>query len=262
MPRRSGWGGAALRGRGPEGGSNHGALKSRGFAGATVLGLGTVCGKVPGSDLLLLLFPAAQRSRWPRRSHCPRASLGRRWSLPSTTRTSQVEGMCTAGGAGGHIGWGFGWNGGVMEAWLGGRDRMEDLRTWAVTARPGLRRPTPVPSSLGSSSLGFTSSPSPFSSSSPENVEDSGLDSPSLAAPGPSPESWVPRPGTPQSPPTCRAQHQEARDPVPRVPSPGPWGPEAGAGAGKLEPSRCPRAGVPRQAGCRWWPSYVGSPDN
>lgn len=111
---------------------------------------------------------------------------------------------------------------------------MEDLRTWAVTARPGLRRPTPVPSSLGSSSLGFTSSPSPFSSSSPENVEDSGLDSPSLAAPGPSPESWVPRPGTPQSPPTCRAQHQEARDPVPRVPSPGPWGPEAGAGADSL----------------------------
>lgn len=86
----------------------------------------------------------------------------------------------------------------------------------------------------GSSSLGFTSSPSPFSSSSPENVEDSGLDSPSLAAPGPSPESWVPRPGTPQSPPTCRAQHQEARDPMPRVPSPGPWGPEAGAGADSL----------------------------
>ncbi|XP_060237979.1 F-BAR domain only protein 1 isoform X3 [Meriones unguiculatus] len=81
----------------------------------------------------------------------------------------------------------------------------------------------------GSSSLGFTSSPSPFSSSSPENVEDSGLDSPSHAAPGPSPESWVPRPGTPQSPPTCRAQHSEARGPMPRAPSPGPWGPEAGA---------------------------------
>ncbi|XP_021078751.1 F-BAR domain only protein 1 isoform X1 [Mesocricetus auratus] len=81
----------------------------------------------------------------------------------------------------------------------------------------------------GSSSLGFTSSPSPFSSSSPENVEDSGLDSPSHAAPGPSPESWVPRPGTPQSPPTCRAQHPEARGPMPRGPSPGPWGPEAGA---------------------------------
>ncbi|XP_076409255.1 F-BAR domain only protein 1 isoform X1 [Peromyscus maniculatus bairdii] len=81
----------------------------------------------------------------------------------------------------------------------------------------------------GSSSLGFTSSPSPFSSSSPENVEDSGLDSPSHAAPGPSPESWVPRPGTPQSPPTCRTQHPEARGPVPRAPSPGPWGPEAGA---------------------------------
>uniref|UniRef100_A0A8D2I6N7 FCH and mu domain containing endocytic adaptor 1 n=1 Tax=Urocitellus parryii TaxID=9999 RepID=A0A8D2I6N7_UROPR len=70
----------------------------------------------------------------------------------------------------------------------------------------------------GSSSLGFTSSPSPFSSSSPENVEDSGLDSPSHAAPGPSLDSWVPRPGTPQSPPTCRRL----------APSPGPWGLEAG----------------------------------
>lgn len=97
-----------------------------------------------------------------------------------------------------------------------------------------------VPCFLGSSSLGFTSSPSPFSSSSPENVEDSGLDSPSHAAPGPSPESWVPRPGTPQSPPTCRAQHPEARGLMPRAPSPGPWGSEGGAG--ELEPSRCPQA--------------------
>ncbi|KAM5237987.1 F-BAR domain only protein 1 [Ctenodactylus gundi] len=90
----------------------------------------------------------------------------------------------------------------------------------------------------GSSSLGFTSSPSPFSSSSPENVEDSGLDSPSHAAPGPSPDSWVPRPGTPQSPPSCRAQPPDSRasraplppdSPQPLAPSPGPWGPEAGA---------------------------------
>ncbi|XP_025920528.1 F-BAR domain only protein 1 [Apteryx rowi] len=45
-----------------------------------------------------------------------------------------------------------------------------------------------------------TSSSSPFSSSSPENVEDSGLDSPSHPAPGPSPDSrpWTPQPGTPQ----------------------------------------------------------------
>uniref|UniRef100_I3MVJ6 FCH and mu domain containing endocytic adaptor 1 n=1 Tax=Ictidomys tridecemlineatus TaxID=43179 RepID=I3MVJ6_ICTTR len=84
---------------------------------------------------------------------------------------------------------------------------------------------------LGSSSLGFTSSPSPFSSSSPENVEDSGLDSPSHAAPGPSPDSWVPRPGTPQSPPTCRAQPPEPRGtrPPPPPDSPQrPWGLEAG----------------------------------
>nr|XP_012591147.2 F-BAR domain only protein 1 isoform X3 [Microcebus murinus] len=91
----------------------------------------------------------------------------------------------------------------------------------------------------GSSSLGFTSSPSPFSSSSPENVEDSGLDSPSHAATGPSPDSWVPRPGTPQSPPGCRAPPPESRgvrvlpppdSPQPCAPSPGPWGLEALAG--------------------------------
>ncbi|XP_034800379.2 F-BAR domain only protein 1 isoform X2 [Pan paniscus] len=97
----------------------------------------------------------------------------------------------------------------------------------------------------GSSSLGFTSSPSPFSSSSPENVEDSGLDSPSHAAPGPSPHSWVPRPGTPQSPPSCRAPPPEARgirapplpdSPQPLASSPGPWGLEALAG-GDLMPA-------------------------
>ncbi|XP_058419689.1 F-BAR domain only protein 1 isoform X2 [Diceros bicornis minor] len=95
----------------------------------------------------------------------------------------------------------------------------------------------------GSSSLGFTSSPSPFSSSSPENVEDSGLDSPSHAAPGPSPDSWVPRPGTPQSPPGCRAPPPESRgtrplqpsdSPQPLAPSPCPWGLEAVAGGAPM----------------------------
>nr|XP_008507471.1 PREDICTED: FCH domain only protein 1 [Equus przewalskii] len=97
----------------------------------------------------------------------------------------------------------------------------------------------------GSSSLGFTSSPSPFSSSSPENVEDSGLDSPSHAAPGPSPDSWAPCPGTPQSPAGCRAPPPESRgtrpvqpsdSPQPLAPSPGPWGLEAVAG-GDLMPA-------------------------
>lgn len=96
--------------------------------------------------------------------------------------------------------------------------------------------------SPGSSSLGFTSSPSPFSSSSPENVEDSGLDSPSHAAPGPFPDSWVLRPGTPQSPPACRPQPPESRgalsllpsdSPLPLAASPGPWGLEAVAGGGE-----------------------------
>ncbi|XP_043358680.1 F-BAR domain only protein 1 isoform X3 [Dermochelys coriacea] len=48
-----------------------------------------------------------------------------------------------------------------------------------------------------SRACGLGSSPSPFSSSSPENVEDSGLDSPSHPPTGPSPDS---RPWTPQSP--------------------------------------------------------------
>lgn len=103
----------------------------------------------------------------------------------------------------------------------------------------GAGRPLPSP---GSSSFGFTSSPSPFSSSSPENVEDSGLDSPSHAAPGPSPDSWVPRSGTPQSPLSCRAPPPESigtrllplsDSAQPLAPSPGPWGLEAVAGGGE-----------------------------
>ncbi|XP_074240508.1 F-BAR domain only protein 1 isoform X2 [Saimiri boliviensis] len=57
-------------------------------------------------------------------------------------------------------------------------------------------------------------------------------------------DSWVPRPGTPQSPPSCRAPPPEARgirapplpdSPQPLAPSPGPWGLEALAG-GDLMP--------------------------
>ncbi|XP_078217913.1 F-BAR domain only protein 1 isoform X12 [Callithrix jacchus] len=111
----------------------------------------------------------------------------------------------------------------------------------------------------GSSSLGFTSSPSPFSSSSPENVEDSGLDSPSHAAPGPSPDSWVPRPGTPQSPPSCRAPPLEARgirapplpdSPQPLAPSPGPWGLEALAGGAREGLAAPPRRLRSRKVSC------------
>lgn len=46
---------------------------------------------MPDLALPLSLSPAVLRGRWPRRSHCPRASLGRRWSQPLTTRTSRVE---------------------------------------------------------------------------------------------------------------------------------------------------------------------------
>ncbi|XP_064353523.1 F-BAR domain only protein 1 isoform X2 [Dromaius novaehollandiae] len=75
----------------------------------------------------------------------------------------------------------------------------------------------------------LTSSSSPFSSSSPENVEDSGLDSPSHPAPGPSPDSrpWTPQPGTPQSPLPKRGG---ARDPPP-PPSPSPSPPATEPGA-------------------------------
>nr|XP_058918475.1 F-BAR domain only protein 1 isoform X5 [Kogia breviceps] len=57
-------------------------------------------------------------------------------------------------------------------------------------------------------------------------------------------DSWVPRPGTPQSPPTCRVPPTESRgtqpllpsdSPQPLAPSPGPWGMEAVAG-GDLMP--------------------------
>ncbi|CAN8201447.1 unnamed protein product [Coccothraustes coccothraustes] len=70
----------------------------------------------------------------------------------------------------------------------------------------------------------LTSSSSPFSSSSPENVEDSGLDSPSHPAPGPSPDSrpWTPQPGTPQSPgpkPEPPPSSSTAWAPRPRSPS-------------------------------------------
>ncbi|XP_061870923.1 F-BAR domain only protein 1 [Colius striatus] len=74
----------------------------------------------------------------------------------------------------------------------------------------------------------LTSSSSPFSSSSPENVEDSGLDSPSHPAPGPSPDSrpWSPQPGTPQSPLPKRGDPPEPSSP-PAAPSssrdPGAW---------------------------------------
>ncbi|XP_033055888.1 F-BAR domain only protein 1 isoform X4 [Trachypithecus francoisi] len=58
-------------------------------------------------------------------------------------------------------------------------------------------------------------------------------------------DSWVPRPGTPQSPPSCRAPPPEARgirappltdSPQPLAPSPGPWGLETLAG-GDLMPA-------------------------
>uniref|UniRef100_A0A6I8PGT6 FCH and mu domain containing endocytic adaptor 1 n=1 Tax=Ornithorhynchus anatinus TaxID=9258 RepID=A0A6I8PGT6_ORNAN len=68
----------------------------------------------------------------------------------------------------------------------------------------------------GSRSFGQASSPSPFSSSSPENVEDSGLDSPSRPALGPSPDSWAPRPGTPQTPPGLQVLPEEEQ-PVQRA---------------------------------------------
>ncbi|XP_030822815.1 F-BAR domain only protein 1 [Camarhynchus parvulus] len=73
----------------------------------------------------------------------------------------------------------------------------------------------------------LTSSSSPFSSSSPENVEDSGLDSPSHPAPGPSPDSrpWSPQPGSaaeprPQSGAAPRQQQQQQQRLGPAAPQP------------------------------------------
>ncbi|NXV16200.1 FCHO1 protein, partial [Cepphus grylle] len=77
----------------------------------------------------------------------------------------------------------------------------------------------------------LTSSSSPFSSS-PENVEDSGLDSPSHPAPGPSPDSrpWTPQPGTPQSPLPKRSGPPDPPPPPP----PGAWVPRPRSPAGRL----------------------------
>ncbi|NWR93227.1 FCHO1 protein, partial [Furnarius figulus] len=121
----------------------------------------------------------------------------------------------------------------------------------------------------------LTSSSSPFSSSSPENVEDSGLDSPSHPAPGPSPDSrpWTPQPGTPQSPlpkqgglpdpqppPSTRDPNAWAprpRSPSSRLPEPpnfaifsgpgaeGLWGDGGAAPQGR---SRCLSGPAPREA--------------
>ncbi|NXY15534.1 FCHO1 protein, partial [Atrichornis clamosus] len=78
----------------------------------------------------------------------------------------------------------------------------------------------------------LTSSSSPFSSSSPENVEDSGLDSPSHPAPGPSPDSrpWTPQPGTPQSP----LPKQDPPLPAPASRDPAAWAPRPRSPAGRL----------------------------
>ncbi|XP_041270881.1 F-BAR domain only protein 1 [Onychostruthus taczanowskii] len=112
----------------------------------------------------------------------------------------------------------------------------------------------------------LTSSSSPFSSSSPENVEDSGLDSPSHPAPGPSPDSrpWTPQPGTPQSPgpkaeppPASSAWTPRPRSPSGRLPEPpnfavfsgpgaeGLWGDAGVAPRGR---SRCLSGPAPREA--------------
>lgn len=66
----------------------------------------------------------------------------------------------------------------------------------------------------------LTSSSSPFSSSSPENVEDSGLDSPSHPAPVPSPDS---RPWTPSAPQSPLPKGGALPDPSPAPPS--AWAP-------------------------------------
>ncbi|XP_065604740.1 LOW QUALITY PROTEIN: F-BAR domain only protein 1-like [Cyrtonyx montezumae] len=66
----------------------------------------------------------------------------------------------------------------------------------------------------------LTSSSSPFSSSSPENVEDSGLDSPSHPAPVPSPDS---RPWTPPGQQSPLPKRGAPTDPSPALPS--AWAP-------------------------------------
>ncbi|XP_059575532.1 F-BAR domain only protein 1 isoform X2 [Alligator mississippiensis] len=114
----------------------------------------------------------------------------------------------------------------------------------------------------------LTSSPSPFSSSSPENVEDSGLDSPSHPVTGPSPDSrpWTPRPGTPQSPLSRQTSKDSPTFPDDRrtVPAAAPaeaqsaWLPRPGSPGGRpLEPPAFAVFSGPG-AGCAWEDSTVG----
>ncbi|NWQ72336.1 FCHO1 protein, partial [Neopipo cinnamomea] len=81
----------------------------------------------------------------------------------------------------------------------------------------------------------LTSSSSPFSSSSPENVEDSGLDSPSHPAPGPSPDSrpWTPQLGTPQSPLPKQGGLPDPPAP-PSARDPNAWAPRPRSPSGRL----------------------------
>ncbi|KAK9408845.1 F-BAR domain only protein 1 [Crotalus adamanteus] len=86
---------------------------------------------------------------------------------------------------------------------LGQRESAEGQTSWGGGI-PGLR--LPGWGRVSPRAYLLASSPSPFSSSSPENVEDSGLDSPPHLATGPSPDSrlWTSRPATPLSPPGQR----------------------------------------------------------
>lgn len=140
-----------------------------------------------------------------------------------------------------------------------------------------------------SRACGLGSSPSPFSSSSPENVEDSGLDSPSHPPTGPSPDS---RPWTPQSPlarratkgsprlqeerralpsTTAASEEQSAWLPPPASPTGWPqdtpcfaaFGSEPSgedSGAGSQHDSRCPSATAPSPDPSRDPQAWVARP--
>ncbi|XP_019379345.1 PREDICTED: F-BAR domain only protein 1-like [Gavialis gangeticus] len=98
----------------------------------------------------------------------------------------------------------------------------------------------------------LASSPSPFSSSSPENVEDSGLDSPSHPVTGPSPDSrpWTPRPGTPQSP--LSRQTSKDSPPFPDDRRAAPAAAPAEASSSSSSPSPAPASGRESVSPCPW----------
>ncbi|XP_030365473.1 F-BAR domain only protein 1-like isoform X1 [Strigops habroptila] len=145
-------------------------------------------------------------------------------SVPcSHSRRAKTESRCWASSAHALPRAGRRWK----SCWLpGSTDEQWPWEDPPVAAPPGALFGLPVESAFEAEELPdsctnvLTSSSSPLSSSSPENVEYSGLDFPSHPAPGSSPDfrPWTLQPGTLQSP--LPKQRSPPKLPLPALPRP------------------------------------------